>query len=718
MAFRYLIYRTDFGNTVVRDNPTSGTTTGGTESELLTDFVIPEIQPLYLWRITGGTDVVPNTDQNINDWLGYVYPISPDDPVTYDIFNAYTAQTATDLAGKINIVTGATGNIGEFDVTGNLIDSGFAISGLTGGSSTDVYVSGMTYVGSTLTLQRTEGLPNLSVVISTSGTTDGVVSGATLSGQTLVLSRTEGLPDVTADLSGLLTDVEADIVSLSGQVVQNTIDIQVVSGATDANAADIVYISGVTDTKQDALSAGGGISSADLAANIIAIDLSAYTAPASIGITLTGSSAFIVTDNNPTPEGIKYAANYATTFVDRSLVDKAYVDALASGLDPKDSVNVATTVDIDLTGGTFSGGSTIDGIVVVDGWRVLVKDQTDPIENGIYVYSASTSGFTRSTDFDGTPASEVTTGAFTTVVSGDTQNATSWVVVTPDPITVGTTPINWTLLSKPINYVGGVGITISGLTIIFDGASVAGNSIAWTGDTLNVDITSGTLATALAGKLDVSAFNVYSGVTDTRLTNIEGDIVTISGDVVQNTTDIQLVSGVTTQNTSDIAYISGVTDTKLDTTIFTGYTASTAANEIFLIHTGGTELNVITPVGIAWNTMGVSGSSYLWTGGTDIKILESGNYELNYNIPYNAIDRDIGIGGNIILNNSTVIDVTSTADARSSDLTASNIALPSVILTLSTNDILTLIAFRLNKTGSALSELSGSILIKKKNTLQ
>jgi len=56
MALRYLIYRTDFGNTIVRENPTDNST-GGTEVALFSDFVIPEIQPLYLWRVSGGSRI-------------------------------------------------------------------------------------------------------------------------------------------------------------------------------------------------------------------------------------------------------------------------------------------------------------------------------------------------------------------------------------------------------------------------------------------------------------------------------------------------------------------------------------------------------------------------------------------------------------------------------------------------------------------------------------
>jgi hypothetical protein len=90
---------------------------------------------------------------------------------------------------------------------------------------------------------------------------------------------------------------------------------------------------------------------------------------------------------------------------------KSYVDSVVQGLDVKDSVRVATTGNnIDLNSVT-----EIDGVQLANGDRVLVKDQTVPSENGIYVYNTST--LTRAPDFD-QPA-EVK-GAFTFVEEGTT----------------------------------------------------------------------------------------------------------------------------------------------------------------------------------------------------------------------------------------------------------------------------------------------------------
>jgi hypothetical protein len=316
------------------------------------------------------------------------------------------------------------------------------------------------------------------------------------------------------------------------------------------------------------------------------------------GFLLTVSGASLTFDDN---QGLIYGGDYSTNYVDRSLVDKAYVNAIAAGLQPKMAVLVATTGNTSL-----SGLSTIDGIVLQDNDRVLVKNQTSGATNGIYVASAST--WTRANDFDGTPEGEIAQGALIPVISGNSNHNTLWVLVTPDPISGGTTPLTFTLFSKVTDLHAGIGINISGDTINVDGNSLAGNYIVWSGNTFNVNnnaITSGytTLTqfndytgdteTRLTGiendiqyisgvtdtKLDTNIFTGYTASTETRLTGIEGDIQYISG----QTLSISVFTGYTASTEirltgieNDISYISGVTDTKLNINTFTGYTATTS----------------------------------------------------------------------------------------------------------------------------------------------
>jgi hypothetical protein len=275
-----------------------------------------------------------------------------------------------------------------------------------------------------------------------------------------------------------------------------------------------------------ALSAGQGISPQDITGNTITVDLENYIAPSNINITFSGTSSFIIEDDTTNKFGLRYAANYAPTFQPRSLVDKAYVDSVASGLSVRQAVQVATIIPIDLTNG--SSDTTIDGYNLNHDDRVLVKNQTNKNDNGIYVYSTGTTTFSRSLDFD--VNGEIVSGAFTSVVSGATNNATLWVVITPDPIDVGSTAIEWVALSLPITYIGGIGIDINGTTIDVDGASLAGLGIGWniSNQRFDLDFTISHVGSGL-GKI----FKEFDAFRNPRFRSIIGSgttSVTTSGD--------------------------------------------------------------------------------------------------------------------------------------------------------------------------------------------
>ncbi|ESY02284.1 glycosyl hydrolase family 28-related protein [Mesorhizobium sp. LNJC405B00] len=93
---------------------------------------------------------------------------------------------------------------------------------------------------------------------------------------------------------------------------------------------------------------------------------------------------------------------------------------------------LATTANIAL-----SGLQTIDGSVTAANDRVLVKDQTDPRENGIYI--ASTGLWARARDMDSNR--DLTKGTRVSVTDGTAGASTTWVVTTTNPISIGTSSI-------------------------------------------------------------------------------------------------------------------------------------------------------------------------------------------------------------------------------------------------------------------------------------
>jgi hypothetical protein len=145
---------------------------------------------------------------------------------------------------------------------------------------------------------------------------------------------------------------------------------------------------------------------------------------------------------------------------------KQYVDSVAQGLDPKASCVAATTANI-----TLSGAQTIDGVSVIAGDRVLVKNQTTPAQNGIYVAAAST--WSRAADMD---AWAEVPNAFTFVEGGTTQSDTGFVCTSNAGGTIGTTAITFVQFSGAGTYTAGTGLTLTGGAFSITNTAVTGGS--------------------------------------------------------------------------------------------------------------------------------------------------------------------------------------------------------------------------------------------------
>lgn len=195
--------------------------------------------------------------------------------------------------------------------------------------------------------------------------------------------------------------------------------------------------------------------------------------------------------------------NLATPSADTDAATKGYVDATRSGLDVKQSVRAATTANI-----TLSGEQTIDGVSVVSGDRVLVKNQSTGANNGIYVASASS--WARAGDFD--TDSEVTGGAFTFVEEGTVNADSGWVLSTDGAITVGTTALTFAQFSGAGSITAGNGLTKTGNTI--DVVGTAGRIVA-NADSIDLD-TVGTAGTYKSVTTD-SYGRVTAGTNPTTL---------------------------------------------------------------------------------------------------------------------------------------------------------------------------------------------------------
>ncbi len=196
---------------------------------------------------------------------------------------------------------------------------------------------------------------------------------------------------------------------------------------------------------------------------------------------------------------------------------------------------VATTADI-----TLSGLQTIDGVALAANDRVLVKNQTDGTENGIYY--ADTSTWQRSPDFDG--ARDVCQGTLVYVNEGSA-GLGFWYVTTSGTITPGTTSIVFAQASSTLAVV-----SVYMQTVLVAATAAAARAllgaVGLTGDETIADIKTFTSAPVLPAGMLTGALHG----------------MTISNNVTDPTNDMDIASGVCRNSTDTVMMVLGASITK------------------------------------------------------------------------------------------------------------------------------------------------------------
>jgi len=182
--------------------------------------------------------------------------------------------------------------------------------------------------------------------------------------------------------------------------------------------------------------------------------------PNSVTFTATiGASPYTVTDNGSGvlsgsgPTGaISGTINYATG---------AWTIDFDAADPPDDTTDIVVDYSVPSSAITLSGLQTIDGVSLIAGDRVLVKDQgtgSPHADNGIYVVASG--AWTRAEDADSDD--EFNAGMFTFIEEGTDNGNSGWVCTTDNPITVGTTPTEFAKFSSAGDYAAGEGLTLTG----------------------------------------------------------------------------------------------------------------------------------------------------------------------------------------------------------------------------------------------------------------
>lgn len=278
---------------------------------------------------------------------------------------------------------------------------------------------------------------------------------------------------------------------------------------------------------------------------------------------------------------------------------------------------------------TLSGEQTIDGVAIVSGDRVLVKNQASGVDNGIYI--ASTGGWSRALDFDG--SRDARNGTLVFVTSGSTNGLFIFRLTVTDPFTVGSGSNTWTQVA----------------TFDADASAVAAAASASASQASAVASAASAAASA-ASAVTAATFNPALFV------ELAGD--TMTGKLVGKAFDVDAITDVASATTTDIGAAATSEVNITGTTTITGFGTSNAgivrrgtfSDALILTHNG---TSLILPG--AANITTATGDSFV------ARSLGSGNWRvLSYQrsafAPFSA-------GSTVLLNSGTasaaaVVDIT------------------------------------------------------------
>ena len=357
------------------------------------------------------------------------------------------------------VVEGATGTINGSQI---LTEAGSVefLQDTIGGM-----VSSNTESGISVEYDDTSGKLNFNVgdpVITIAGDVDGNATMTNLGDTTITVTldtvnsavgtygTSTAIPAITVDAKGRVTNVTTSSISTTLGIAGDT-------------GTDNVTLG--TDTLT--FEGGTGITST-VSNNKVKVDIDSTVATLSDQQTLTNKVLGTNVDLGANLDAGAYRiTNLGAPDQSTDAATKAYVDAAVEGLHVHEAARVAVNGNISIANG-LENGDTAGGVTLATGNRVLLKDQTNAAENGIYVVQVSGQAL-RATDFD--TATEVDSGDFIFVSEGTYAN-TGW-VQTLKPATIGTDPLQFTQFSGAGTFTAGTGLDLNGTEFVLDLSEVS-----------------------------------------------------------------------------------------------------------------------------------------------------------------------------------------------------------------------------------------------------
>lgn len=394
-----------FAGSIISDNTTVKTALGELESYAEAAEVTASEVDANVDDLISLSGVLENST-DMGDYTGTTVPSNG--TVKENIQSLETSVETKAASSTVNTISGK-------------VDSLVTLSGLSANAE-----NLGTFTGGTISDNRTvkQALQDLETELEDgAGALAGDSGSADFAGGSVTVSGGTGLT-TSASLNTLTVNLDSTAVSAGSYGAADTVPTYTVDAQGRLTAAADVSVS-IVHTQVSDFDAGVQANRLD--------QMSVPTADVSL--------------NNNKITGLAEPTN------DTDAATKLYVDANAQGLDVKQSVLVASTGPL-----TLSGEQSIDGVSVTAGARILVKDQASGSENGIY--EVASGAWSRSADAD--ESSEVNAGVFVFVEEGSTNADAGFVLTTDNPITIDTTPLSFTQFSGAGQVVAGNGLTKSG----------------------------------------------------------------------------------------------------------------------------------------------------------------------------------------------------------------------------------------------------------------
>jgi len=489
--------------------------------------------------------------------------------------------------GSTNLTTLGTISTGTWN--------GSAIGATFGGTGQTTYA-----VGDILYANTTTTLAKLSDVATGNALISGGINTAPSWGKVGLTTHVSGILPVANGGTGLTTTptngqlLIGNGTGYSLAAITQGSGITVTNGSGTITLANTGVLSNVAGTGISVSGATGNVTITNTGVISVAGTTNQINVSASTGAVTLSLPQSISTTSSPTFASVTIS-NAPTNGTDAT--NKNYVDAAIAGLSWKQSVRAATTVAGTLAS-SFANGQVIDGITLVTGDRILIKNQATQTENGIYIVAASGAP-ARSADAD--TGTELV-GASVYVDQGTVNADTGWTQTTNAPITIGSTNIVWAQFSGSGTYSAGTGLSLTGNTFANTGVltNVAGTGISVSGATGNVTI-SNTGVTSVANGTGISVSGATGGVTitNTGVTSVAGTAgnITVSASTGVVTFNLAAAGTAGTYGTITTDAFGRVTSGSVVSGVANGGTGLSSlgtANQILGVNAGATALEYKT----------------------------------------------------------------------------------------------------------------------------